>query len=76
MTNYFKNVVFLTRNTSLTLTELDNWSYFEFEMYLHELKEALEAEKEERKKQQVQEQRQQASMKAQLEAYMRSHKTK
>lgn len=75
MTNYFKNVVFLTRNTSITLTELDNWSYFEFEMYLHELKQVLDNEAEQRKKQQEKEQRQQSSMKAQLEAYMRSHKT-
>lgn len=74
MTNYFDNVVFLTRNTSLTLTELDNWSWFEFEMYIIHLKQALDKEQEENKRQQMQEAKQSASIRSQMQAYMQAHK--
>lgn len=72
MTNYFSNVVFLTRNSSITLSEIDGWSYFELEMYMHAFKQALDQEKEEQKKQAAADAKQSASMRAQLRSYLKS----
>lgn len=75
MTNYFDNVVYLTRNTSITMTELDDWSWFEFEYYITSLKQALEKEAEQKKKEQKTQLKNQMSMKAQLDQYLRSAKS-
>jgi hypothetical protein len=69
-------MVFLTRNTSITLTEIDNWSWFEFEMYMTILKKRLDEENEEKKRQNAKEAKQQHSMKAQMDAWLRSHNYK
>jgi hypothetical protein len=73
MTNYNDNLVFLVRNTSLTPSEVNTWSYFEFEMFLHTLKEQLDKEAAEKKKQQKADMRQQASMRSQINEYMKHH---
>lgn len=76
MTNFFDNLVFITRNSSITLTELDNWSYFEFEMYMTKLNQQLEKENEEAKKRQKEQERQQNSMKAQMSRYLSKYNVK
>lgn len=76
MKNYFKNMVFLSRNTSLTLTEIDNWSYFEFEMYVTELTETLRQEDTERRKKERQQTSEQNNMQHQMNNYMRMMQAK
>lgn len=72
MTNFFDNVVYLTRNTSVTLSEIDHWSYFEFEMYLHSLRTKLEQEAKEAKQREREQAAKDASMRAQMRAYMKN----
>lgn len=74
MTNFFDNVVYLARNTAVTLTELDHWSYFEFEMFLTSLMTKLEQEAQEAKKREREQAAKDASMRAQMRSYMQNYK--
>lgn len=71
MTNYFDNLVFITRNTSITATELNSWPYFDYAMYMHSLSETLKKEEEHRKRQKEAQDR---SMQSQMQKYLRKHK--
>jgi hypothetical protein len=51
MTNWFENLVYLTRNTSLTPEAIDSMSWYEYEMFFMTLSKALEQEAEKQKQQ-------------------------
>lgn len=76
MQNFYKNLVYFTRETNITFSELNDWPYIDYEQYMVELSETLEREGREAKKQQetLSKSYSRNSMASQIRSMMNSYK--
>lgn len=78
MPNFYKNLVYFTRKTNITLTELSDWPYIDYERYVSALSEQLEQEARDAKKREEQARKQYKtnSMASQMRSMMSQFKHK
>lgn len=69
MQNFVENIVWLTRNTNVQYTDIQNWFWFDYQNYLQILQEQLKKEARDAKKQQ-QQMPKYGNMSSQLAHYM------